>query len=110
MMSMSRDDCRGSRVGCFREHAGRTPAATELLRREGGHPPSPRLRRGYQSNPLLLGKRINDFFEARIATQRVPERHQFQLAISEVKTTGATDCGGKLFAGEIFLTNPGSNH
>ncbi len=55
MMSMSRDDCRGSRVGCFREHAGGTPAATELLRREGG----------------------DDFFEARIAAEGVPERMQF---------------------------------
>src|SRR6058998_27837 len=47
MMSMSRDDCRGSRVGCFREHAGGRPAATELLRRERG----------------------DYFFEARIAAQ-----------------------------------------
>jgi hypothetical protein len=55
MMSMSRDDYRGSRVDCFREHAGGTPAATELLRREGG----------------------DDFFEARLAAQRVPPWHQF---------------------------------
>jgi hypothetical protein len=48
MMLMSRDDCRGSRVGCFREHAGATPAATELLRCEGG----------------------DDLFEARIAAER----------------------------------------
>ena len=86
MMSMSRDDCRGSRVGCFREHAGDTPAATELLRREGS----------------------DDFFEARIAAQRVPIRHQFQFAIGGA--AWISDGDGKLFAGEIFFTNPRSNH
>jgi hypothetical protein len=48
-------DCRGSYVGCFVMDAGGTPAATELLRREGG----------------------DDFFEARIAAQRIPPQHQF---------------------------------
>ena len=56
-------DCRGSRVGCFVMDAGGTPAATELLRREGG----------------------DDFFEARLAAQRVPERVQFQIAITNRK-------------------------
>jgi hypothetical protein len=50
---------RGSRVGCesksYPENAGGTPAATGLLRREGG----------------------DDFFEAWIAAERVPPRHQF---------------------------------
>ena len=48
-------NCRGSRVGCFVMDAGGTPAATELLRRERG----------------------DDFFEARLAAQRVPPWHQF---------------------------------
>ena len=83
------DDCRGSRIGCFREHAGGTPAATELLWREGG----------------------DDFFEPRIAAKGIPERHQFQFAVAKVHTaSGATDGSGKLFAGEIFFTNLSSNH
>jgi hypothetical protein len=47
--------CSGSRVGYFVIDAGGTAATTELLRREGG----------------------DDFFEARIAAERVPERIQF---------------------------------
>src|SRR5438128_11154468 len=82
---MYREDCRGSRVGCFREPAGGTPAATELLRRE----------------------RSDDFFEARIAAQRIPPRHQFQITIADV--AGRTDGDGKLFAGEIFFANPRCN-
>ena len=35
-MARRLDDCRGSRVGCFREIAGGTPATTALLWREGG--------------------------------------------------------------------------
>ncbi len=33
-MARRLDDCRGSRVGCFREIAGGTPATTVLLWRE----------------------------------------------------------------------------
>ena len=35
-MARRLDDCKGSRVGCFREIAGGTPATTALLWREGG--------------------------------------------------------------------------
>jgi hypothetical protein len=31
MMPMSREDYRGSRIGCLREHAGGTPATTALV-------------------------------------------------------------------------------
>ena len=34
-MARRLDDCRGSRVGCFREIEGGTPATTALLWREG---------------------------------------------------------------------------
>ena len=37
---------------------------------------------GQRTNRLLWGKRINDFFEARIAAQRIPQRAQAQVAIS----------------------------
>ena len=57
-----------------------------LLRREGG----------------------DDFFEARLAAQRIPPRHQFQFAIADV--AGRLDDDGELFAGEIFLSNPRCNH
>src|SRR3954471_19595917 len=68
--------------------AARLPPQS-LLRREGG----------------------DDFFEAWIAAQRIPPRHQFYFAIAEINTTtGGTNGNGKLFAGEIFLTNPRSNH
>jgi len=59
------NDCKGSRVGCLASDAGGTPATTELLRREGG----------------------DDFFEARIAAQRIPEREQFQVAIGKEADT-----------------------
>jgi hypothetical protein len=35
-MARRLDDYRGSRIGCFREIADRTPATTALLWREGG--------------------------------------------------------------------------
>src|SRR6266516_1111055 len=55
--------------------------------------------------------RGDDFLEARITAQRVPPRHQFQFAIAEIVTAkGAADGNGKLFAREIFFTNPRSNH
>src|SRR5262249_60577796 len=50
----------------------------------------------------------NDFFEARIAAKRVPKRNQFQLSIT--RRAGAADGGRKLFAGEIFVADPCSDH
>ena len=50
----------------------------------------------------------NDPLKARVASQRIPKRQEFQLAIAEV--AWVPDCDGKLFEGEIFVANPGSNH
>src|SRR2546423_14108538 len=51
---------------------------------------------------------FKEFFKSRIATQRIPKRHQFQLAIAEV--AWVADCDGELFAGEIFIADPCSDH
>src|SRR5213596_2618338 len=60
---------------------------------------------------LLRRQRGDDFFEPRVAAKGIPPRHQFQFAIAKVHTaSGATDGSGKLLAGEIFFTNPRSNH
>src|SRR4029077_2434192 len=47
---------------------------------------------------------FDELFKARVAAQWIIERQQFQFAIAEV--AWAADNNGKLFAGEIFLTNP----
>ena len=57
---------------------------------------------------LFRGEGGDDFFEAWIATQWVPERQQFQVAVVEWARETDGDC--KLLAGEIFITNPGSDH
>src|SRR6266403_4909985 len=59
---------------------------------------------------LLLCRREggNDFFEARIATQRVPEWQQLQFAVGD--SARGPEGDGKLFAGEVFVANPGSDH
>src|SRR4030095_9328989 len=57
---------------------------------------------------LFRRERGDDLLKARIAAERVPKWHQFQLAIGEVAR--AADGYGKLFAGEILVTNPRSGH
>lgn len=57
---------------------------------------------------LFWRERSDDFFEAWIAAQRVPKREQFQLAISGRGRIPHGD--GKLFAGEVFVTDPRSDH
>src|SRR6266480_94802 len=54
---------------------------------------------------LLRCERGNDFLEARIATQRVPVRVDFEKAIAE----GVRNAFHRrdLFDGAIFLTSPG---
>src|SRR5439155_17931139 len=47
---------------------------------------------------------FDELFKARIAAQRIPERQQFQVTIAEVAWTA--DDAGKLFAGEILVTDP----
>src|SRR5438477_4181282 len=51
---------------------------------------------------------FNNLFKPSIATERVPERHQFQLAIAEIARSRNGD--RQLFASEIFLASPGGNH
>ncbi len=59
--------------------------------------------------PWLLGReRGDDSFKARIAAQRVPKRQQFQSAIAE--GAWVAEGGGKLFACEIFVASPRSDH
>src|SRR5262249_21197589 len=50
----------------------------------------------------------NDLLEARVAAQRVPERQKFQLTIAD-RAWRPCD-SGQLFAGVIFVANPGSYH
>src|SRR5437868_8924494 len=57
---------------------------------------------------LLRRERSDDLLEARIASERIPPRHQFQFTIADV--AGRPDGDGKLFAGEIFFSNPRCNH
>ena len=57
---------------------------------------------------LLRRERGNDLFEARLASERVPQRQQFQFTIRDV--AGRTDGDGELLAGEIFFSNPRCNH
>src|SRR6266568_6281857 len=65
--------------------------------------------RGHESALLLLRREPgDDLLEARIAAQRVPEWHEFQFPVAEVARSA--DGHGKLFAGEILVTNPRSDH
>src|SRR5436190_21846728 len=65
-----------------------------------------------QTRMLLQRERLlrffGEFFKSRIATERVPKRHQFQLAIAEV--AWVPDRDGELFACEILIANPRSDH
>src|ERR1044071_1134815 len=66
------------------------------------------------SNRVWLGvsflwrERRDKFFKTRVAAQRVPEWEQFQLAIGN--GTWRAGGNGQLLAGELFITNPGSDH
>src|SRR5206468_7001170 len=57
---------------------------------------------------FLWRERGDDFFKARIFPQWIPKRQEFQLAIAESARGTDGDC--KLFAGEIVLANPCSDH
>jgi hypothetical protein len=87
----SRSRLRGR---CVATHAGRVDSFSDF--------PSP----GSSAKKFFGGHGI--VLLARIAAQRVPERHEFQLPIAEVARTGHGD--GKLLAGEILVTNPGSDY
>jgi hypothetical protein len=71
----------------------------------GGHGITVRSVRGES----LFGREGGDYsFEARIAAQRIPKWQQFQSAVAEAAQKAAGD--GKLFAREIFVANPRSDH
>src|SRR5262249_811074 len=53
-------------------------------------------------------ERGDDFFEAWLTAQRVPEWHQFQYAISDAARWMAGD--SQLFACQVFFTNPSSDY
>src|SRR6476660_1598283 len=53
-------------------------------------------------------ERSHDLFKPRVATERVPKRHQFQLAIAEIAWGASRD--RQLFAREIFFAHPCRNH
>src|SRR5262249_50349065 len=57
---------------------------------------------------LLRSEGSDDFFETRIAAQRIPKGDQFQLPVT--RRAGTADGGRKLFAGEILVADPCSNH
>src|SRR4030095_13330100 len=58
---------------------------------------------------LFLGRDgSDDFLEARLAAQRIPEGKQFQLTVAD--TARRTEDERKLFTGEIFVTNPRCDH
>jgi hypothetical protein len=56
----------------------------------------------------LRRERGDDLLKARVATQRIPKREQFQIAVAEL--VPRVDDDGKLFAGEIFVANPCGHH
>src|SRR5262252_3921584 len=56
------------------------------------------------SEYLFRRERGDDFFEARITSQRVPIGKKFQLAITD--TTWQSSGSGKLFASEVFVAHP----
>src|SRR5215469_830966 len=59
----------------------------------------------YLCADTLLGcERSDDFFEAGIAAERIPPRHQLQFAVAYI--AARADCSGKLFASEIFIADP----
>src|SRR5215813_6093874 len=60
------------------------------------------------SEYLFRRERGDDFFKARITSQRVPIGKKFQLAITD--TTWQSSCSGKLFASEVFVANPCRSH
>src|SRR5262249_8633672 len=60
------------------------------------------------SEYLFRSERGDDFFEARITSQRIPIGKKFQLAITD--TTWQSSGSGQLFASEVFVANPCRSH
>ena len=73
-----------------------------------GHQPSLKLRLGRRAaSELLRRERGDDFVEARIAPQRIPERVQFQLAVAYPARNLSGD--RQLLQGEVLLVRPCAN-
>src|SRR5438552_14116019 len=66
------------------------------------------VRAGLALSELFRSKRCHDFFETRIAAERIPIGKEFELAVAQ--RTGKLDRLSELFAGQIFVANPGGNH
>src|SRR5206468_3979502 len=80
---------------------------TEILERQDGDRFLRRTLCDWLHRHWLL-RFFDELFKARIAAQRIPERQQFQSAVTEAAWTA--NGAGKLFAGEISVTNPCSDH
>src|SRR5438552_5906263 len=53
------------------------------------------------------GKRLYDFFEARIAAERIPDREQFQGAVAQhLRCDGSTQSSFQLLQGKLLLARP----
>src|SRR6184192_1900965 len=56
---------------------------------------------------LCRRERLNDFFEARIAAERVPDREQFQGAVAQhERCDGSTQSSFQLLQGKLLLARP----
>jgi hypothetical protein len=51
---------------------------------------------------------FHDFLKAPVSSQWIPKGQKFQLTVADRAWTA--DDNGKLFAGEIFVTNPRGDH
>src|SRR5437764_3948465 len=57
---------------------------------------------------LCRRERGDDFFEARIAAERVPDREQFQGTVAQhVRCVGSTQSSFQLLQGKLLLARPG---
>src|SRR5713101_2454850 len=91
----------------FSAPAGSAAAALGCYGDEGSRPTPP----CYPCNPWSIpfrGEGSDNFFETRIAAQRIPKRQQFQFAVTEI--AWPSDRDRELFAGKIFVANPCSDN
>ena len=73
-----------------------------------GEPPKLKREPACAPQMLLWCEGGDDLFEARVAAQWIPKRHQFQLTISDWAWRAGDH--GQLLASEIFVADPGRNH
>src|SRR5262245_5461523 len=92
-------DCASLESMCARKRTGvRIPP----------HPPRMKTVLVPQKLLSLWRQGDNDFLKARVAAKGIPKGTQFQFTIGD----GAwrVDDAGKLFASEVFITSPASDH